>query len=216
MARLVAQLESIALRSGVTLVEPGGTTDHVYFPEAGLVSLVVVMDDGRMVEVGVVGLEGMVGVSEVLGMFGSPFQAVVQVPGHGKRLSRPVLQRELEQVPVLKDLILRYMHHRVAQIAQTAACNRLHRVPQRCCRWLLTADDSVQTDSFALTHEFLALMMGVNRPTLSRALASLRREGLIDYRYGIMTIKDRRTLKARSCVCYETMRRDAELVYQLT
>jgi CRP-like cAMP-binding protein len=216
LTRLTPRLEQLDLRHRLVLIEPGSTTEYVYFPDSGLVSLLMIMDDGQMAEVGAVGIEGMVGIPAALGMRGSPFQAMVQVPGSGRRLLLHVLQREVEQVPALKDMMLRYMHHRLTQVAQTAACNRLHSLSERCSRWLLTAHDSTQTPSFRLTQEFLALMMGVHRPSLTLTIAELRRQGLIDFRRGIITIKDRRALEQGSCGCYETLKRDAELVYRLS
>jgi CRP-like cAMP-binding protein len=210
--RLSSRLEPIELRRRTVLVEPDIPAAQVYFPDRGLVSLVKVMSDGRTAEVGAVGPEGMLGVATLFGFAEPGFESIVQLDGSGYRIDIGVLQAEFSQSSLLKELLSRYLHHRINQLAQTAACNRLHTLRQRCCRWLLTAHDSVEVPSFTLTHEFLALMMGVNRPRLSTTLNHLQKAGVIRYRYASVTISDRAALEAGSCECYESLRQEADQV----
>ncbi len=211
--RLAAQLEPVALRRGIVLAHPGAVADYLYFPDRGLVSLVKVMRDGRTAEVGAIGAEGMIGVAALLGLEKTAFETIVQVEGSGRRLKTPLLRPEMEHNPALKELVLRYMYYSANRLAQTAACNRLHTLRQRCCRWLLTAHDNAQAPTFALTHEFLALMMGVNRPWLTLTVRALQRKGIIKYRRASITVRDRRALEEGSCECYETLRQECERVY---
>lgn len=212
--RLAPQLKPITLRHGMVLANGGPTVEHIYFPDRGMISLVKTMRDGRTAEVGIVGTEGMAGVGAVLGMRRATFEAVVQVDGYGQRLETPVLQAEVDRSHALKALTMRYLAYRVTQLAQTAACNRLHTLRQRCCRWLLTADDSVQATTFTLTHEFLALMMGVNRPSVSLVAAGLQRRGMIRYQRAAITIVDRPALERAACECYVSLKLEADRVYQ--
>jgi CRP-like cAMP-binding protein len=212
--RLAPRLKPVTLRHGMVLANGGPTTEHVYFPDSGLISLVKTMRDGRTAEVGIIGTEGMAGVGAVLGMRRAAFEAVVQVDGYGQRLETGALQAEIDRSHALKALTMRYLAYRVAQLAQTAACNRLHTLRQRCCRWLLTADDNVQATSFTLTHEFLALMMGVNRPSVSVVAAGLQRKGTIRYRRATITIIDRAALERASCECYASLKQEAGRIYR--
>ena len=214
LARLSDHLEPIDLPRRLVLVETGVTPRYLHFPDNGLVSLVKVMGDGRTAEVGAVGPEGMVGVASLLGMPEPAIEGIVQIDGLGHRISAAALRAEMGESPELRDLALRYLHYRVDQLAQTAACNRLHTLRQRCCRWLLTAQDSVHKPTFLLTHEFLALMMGVNRPRLSTTLQGLQKTGFINYRYASVTIVDRAALENGTCECYRSLREEAEQIYQ--
>jgi len=212
-ARLAEELKPVPLARGTVLVHAGALAGHLYFPDRGLISLVKIMDDGRTAEVGCVGMEGMIGVPALLGMDQSAFETVVQLDGTGRSLKTSVLRAEMEASPALKELVLRYMYYTINHLAQTAACNRLHSLRQRCCRWLLTAHDNAREPAFSLTHEFLALMMGVNRPSLSLAVAMLQRRGMIRYKRASLAILDRRGLESGSCECYATMREQCEMVY---
>lgn len=213
MRRLGAKLQHTSLKRHTVLVEESRAPPQIYFPETALVSLVKTMHDGRIAEVGAVGQEGLVGVPVLLGMNQPSFEAIVQVDGSAHRVDSSWLHAEVDRSDFLRELVLRYMEYSVSQIAQTAACNRLHSLRQRCCRWLLTTQDNVQSATFTLTHEFLALMMGVNRPPLSITLKRLQDVGIIKYRYTHVTISDRQALEKGSCECYDTLRREADLVY---
>jgi CRP-like cAMP-binding protein len=189
--------------------EPRRPLEYVYFPDRGLVSLVKAMRDGRTVEVGAIGVDGMTGIDGLLGMEPSIFETVVQIEGHGRRIKIAALRAELEKSHDLKSLMLHYMSYRINQLAQTAACNRLHTLRQRCCRWLLVAEDNASSP-FALTHEFLALLMGVNRPAVSLAIGALQRRGLIHNRRALITVINRQSLEREACECYETLKRESE------
>lgn len=211
--RLASAAEPVPMIRGIELVEAGAATENIYFPERGLISLVKPMMDGRTVEVGVVGVEGLSGVSALLGVPRSPFDAVVQVEGHAVRLRTTDLREEMERSPALARLVGRYMYFKMAQLAQTAACNRLHTLRQRCCRWLLVASDNARTGEFTLTHEFLAMMMGVNRPSLTMTLAGLQRRGLIRYRRASVDLLARPGIEEGACECYRALRQELDLVY---
>jgi len=212
--RLAPDLKPVTLKRGMPLAAPGDSGKYVYFPDSGIVSLIKTMRDGRTAEVGVVGREGMAGVGMVFGIPRTAFDAVVQVDGEGHRIDTAALRAEMDASPAVRGLALRYLSYRLAQLAQTAACNRLHTLRQRCCRWLLTAEDNVQAERFVLTHEFLALMMGVNRPGVSLTAAALRRKNIIRYRHATITIVDRPALEEFACECYTTMRDEAEKIYR--
>ncbi|HKU69909.1 MAG TPA: Crp/Fnr family transcriptional regulator [Burkholderiales bacterium] len=213
--RLSECAEDVQLVRGTILTPPGGLAHHLYFPDRGLISLVKIMDDGRTAEVGFVGTEGFSGVSALLGMERSAFESIVQLDGSGRRIKTAIVRDEMERSAVLKELVLRYMYYAVNQLAQTAACNRLHSLRQRCCRWLLTAHDNAREPTFTLTHEFLALMMGVSRPSLTLTVAGLQRHGLIRYRRASLTVLDRAALESGSCECYETLRKECERVFRI-
>lgn len=212
--RLAEQLQPVLLKRGDVIARPGGPLDHLYFPERGFLSLVKIMGDGRTAEVGVVGTEGMVWVAALLGMEHSAFEVIVQLEGSAQRLRTAALRSAMEESPTLKELVLRYMYYAVNQLAQTAACNRLHTLKQRCCRWLLTAHDNARAETFTFTHEFLALMMGVNRPALSLTVGALQRRGLVRYQRASLTILDPAALRAEACECYESLHHELERVYR--
>ena len=186
---------------------------HVYFVERGLVSLVKTMQDGRMIEVGAVGIEGMVGANTILGMRSAVFDCIVHIPGTARRMALDALRAEMSRSTALRDLMLRYAHFRLSQLAQLAACNRLHTLEQRCCRWLLMAHDSAQSDTFPITQEFLAMMLGVQRTGVTSATLSLQKAGLIRNWRGRVTIVNRRGLEATTCECYAALRRELDNLF---
>jgi CRP-like cAMP-binding protein len=210
---LAEHVTTVPLERGMVLVHAGTPTGHLYFPDRGLISLVKIMTDGRTAEVGCIGIDGLAGVSGLLGMEQAMFESMVQIPGSAQSIKTTVLRAELEGSPVLRELVLRWMHFYVDQLAQTAACNRLHSLKERCCRWLLIAHDNAREETFTLTHEFLALMMGVNRPSLTLAVAALQRRGLIEYKRASVSILDRRGLEDGACECYGALRRELDRIY---
>ena len=205
-ARLAPHLEAIKLERGQVIHAAGAHIEHIFFIEQGLVSLVKPMSDGSVVEVGTIGVEGMVGLSALIGIDRALVDVVVQAPGTALRVRPDVLAEEMAVNPRFRDLLLRYGHALMLQFIQTAACNSLHSIEQRCCRWLLIAHDSARTSSFPLTHEFLAMLLGVQRAGVSVAASALQRAGIIEYRYGRVAIVDRHRLEARACECYEAIR----------
>jgi CRP-like cAMP-binding protein len=216
LKRIAEDCEEMQFGLGTVLTHPGGLAHNLYFPDRGLISLVKIMGDGRTAEVGFVGTEGFTGVSALLGMERSAFEAIVQIEGNGRCIRTSTLRNEMERSTKLKELVLRYMYYAVNQLAQTAACNRLHSLRQRCCRWLLTAHDSnAREPTLTLTHEFLALMMGVSRPSLTLTVAGLQRHGIIRYKRASLTIVDRGALESGSCECYETLGKECGRVFNI-
>jgi CRP-like cAMP-binding protein len=203
--RLGPFLEPVELRRGSVFQTPGAQIDHVYFLDDGLVSLVKTMADGRGIEVAAISSEGMVGWSAI-GTGKAPVEAVVQLPGSARRLGVERVRDEMVRATAFRSLVLRYITVAAAQFAQTAACNSLHSVDQRCCRWLLIAHDSAGSESFVITHEVIALMLGVQRASVSIAAATLQRLGIVEYRHGRLSILDRRALEARGCECHGVIR----------
>ena len=199
-------LEDVLLHANQSIHEPGETAHHVLFPIRGLISIVAMMEDGASVEVGMVGKEGMYGVSAILYDDDPVQRAMVQLAGGALRMPTAVLRRGAEANVVLRTMLLRYVQVTLTTATQTAACNRLHLLEQRCARWLLSARDRAEDDSFPMTHEFLAMMLAVRRPGVSIAAQALQSNGLISYSHGTMTIIDRAGLEAASCECYGTIR----------
>ncbi len=186
--------------------------EFAYFPNRGLISLVVVMADGKTAEAGIVGNEGFTGTPAAVGLGRSTLRAVVQITGDGFRVKAAALQNALESAPHLQLLLSRYAVIRGMQVAQTAACNRLHDTEQRLARWLLMTQDRVDSGSLPITHDFLATMLGTDRPTVSLAAGVLQRKGIIEYTRGAVKIVNRGKLENSACECYAVIRQyDIEL-----
>ena len=171
-------------------------------------SLVITMADGASAEVGTIGSEGMVGLPICLGDREAPSSVYVQVPGTALRLDAGVFRKEFERSGTLHQTIVRYAHAFFNQVAQSAACAHLHRVEQRCCRWLLMTRDRMPSGEFLLTHEFLGMMLAVRRTTVTDVMGGLQKAGLIRYRRGHVTILDQEGLRQRACECYEISKRE--------
>ncbi len=204
--RLLAGLESVALTFGEILHEPGERIRHVYFPGDSLVSLLTVVEGHLALEVGMVGREGMVGVPLSLGTDVSPVRALVQGAGTAMRMKAARFAQEIRKSPQLRHELGRYTRALMAQIMQTAACNRFHIVQARLARWLLMTRDRVRLDEFRLTHAFLGHMLGVRRVGVTTAARALQKRKLIAYDRGMITILDRRGLERAACSCYEVVR----------
>ncbi len=198
-------LDYVELPDHLVLHEAGAKLDFAYFPNRGLISFVVAMEDGKTAEAGVVGNEGFAGIPAAVGLSRSPLQAVVQISGDGFRVEVEALRKTLESAPHLQLLLSRFAVVQGMQVAQTAACNRLHEIEQRLARWLLMAQDRVDSGVLPITHDFLATMLGTNRSSVSLAAATLRRKNLIHYAPGAVTIVNRKKLEALSCECYGIM-----------
>ncbi|HEY4232206.1 MAG TPA: Crp/Fnr family transcriptional regulator [Lacipirellulaceae bacterium] len=195
-------LHHIELKIKQVLYQPSQRIEDVLFVEAGMISVVSVMDDGRSIEVGTIGREGVSGAGSLFGANAGPYQYYVQLAGHGYRVDAAVLKDIAKQNEEFRDLILRCQTAFHTQTMQTAACNGLHSVTQRCCRWLLMSQDRVNGDAVPLTHEFLGLMLGVRRASVTDVLRPIQDRGWIQSNRGEITILDRKGLESGSCECY--------------
>ena len=201
--RLRLQLEPVILTFGQVLYEPGGPIRQVYFPVDCLISLLTAVDKRRTLEVGMVGNEGMAGMPVVLGVDVSGVRALVQGGGNALRMSSMRFRIAFDRDQPLQQALFRYAHALMAQISQTAACNRFHAAEARLARWLLMTRERVGSDDFPLTHEFLAHMLGLRREGVTEAASALKRRKLIDYSRGKIQILDSKGLAASSCSCYQ-------------
>lgn len=207
-ALLRPHLERLPLDYKQSLYRADKPLEFVYFIETGVGSLVNTMANGQAAEVGTIGNEGIVGLPIVLGDVQAPTAVYVQVPGVGVRMKASLFKKELARSPTMQVVMLRYVHALFNQVAQSAACNHFHSLEQRCCRWLLMTRDRMDSDQFLLTQEFLAMMLGVQRPGVSIAAGGLQRAGLITYTRGNVSILDGAGLKKRSCECYGVSKRE--------
>jgi CRP-like cAMP-binding protein len=200
--RMVDACDAIELGIADVLYSPGERLRDVYFPIAGFVSLIMQVDDNSSLEVALVGNEGMLGIPLVLGVDVSALRAVVQGPGSALRMDAAHFRRELERSQPLRREIGRYVCVRLTQLAQTSACTRFHVVEARLARWLLMTQDRARANTFHITHELLALMLGVRRVGVTKAASSLQKRSLINYSRGNITVLDRQGLKSAACGCY--------------
>jgi CRP-like cAMP-binding protein len=208
--RLLPDLEGIPLRLGEEMYAAGEALKYVYFPATAIVSLLSTMEDGRSAEIGVVGNDGILGIAVFMGGESVPNRAVVQSEGVAFRMRAHVLASEFRRAGMLQRVLLRYTQSLIAQMSQTAVCNRLHSVEQQLCRWLLLSHDRLPSNELVMTQELIADMLGVRREAVSHQAARLQGAGLISYHRGHITILDRAGLEARVCECYSVVRREAD------
>lgn len=208
--RLLPRTEKVSLPVRQLLYEPDAAMAYAYFPLSGVISLVLPLRDGAAVEIGTVGNEGLLGTALALGVDRSPTRAFAQVGGQSLRMRADALRRSLQEFPEFADLVRRYTQGLFNQVSQTTACNHVHSVSQRMCRWLLMTHDRVGADEFHLTQEFLAQMLGVRRPSVTVAAGLLQRAGLIRYQRGRIHIVDRAGLESGACECYDTVRQELD------
>jgi CRP-like cAMP-binding protein len=195
-------LSTVDLPQYEILEEPGQKIEYTYFLNDGMTSLVALSRDGRSVEVGIVGKEGMIGMSLIAGLRQGTFRAIMQMAGNGVRVRAEVFQDILPSAPVLRSELSRFALMHGMQVAQIAACNRLHEVEQRLARWLLMCQDRFDCQLLPLTHEFLAQMLGTGRPSVSLAAGALENAGLIENLRGTVKILNRKSLEEAACECY--------------
>lgn len=213
LERIQALTQFVDLKQGQSIDRVDGPIKYLYFVNSGFISMVKSMRDGRAVEIGGVGIEGVTSPSSLLGIPSAAFDALVQIPGTAFRIERAQFQREMHRDEILSRFVDRYARFLLTEIAQTAACNRLHTVEQRCCRWLLVAHDNALSDRFSLTQEFLAMMLGTQRSGVSLAARMLKKAGLVDYARGQVMILDKNGLKEEACECYQTCRDEMNRLY---
>jgi len=204
--RLLPQLEFVPLPLGWTLSESGDHVNFLHFPTAGIVSLIYDLEDGSSSEIALVGNEGMVGISIFMGGESLPSNTVVQSVGSAYRLSRKVMKHEFALGGKLQHLALLYTQALIAQTSQTAVCNQHHAVEQQLCRWLLMSADRLHENQLVITQELLSHLLGVRRESITQTASKLKKDGLIAYARGRMSITDRPKLEKRVCECYATVK----------
>lgn len=204
--RLLPELEAVTLTFGDILFEPGDRLSHVYFPGNSIVSLLSAVEDRELLEVGLVGNDGMAGLPVFMGVAKSRSRGLVQGSGDAMRMKASHLRKEVSNGGSLSGLLFRYTHSLLTQISQSAACNRFHLVNARLARWLLMTHDRVEGDEFRLTQEFISHMLGVRREGVTLAASSLQKQKLISYSRGQIKILDRVALEAVTCKCYRIVK----------
>lgn len=204
---LLRGMECVSLHFRDTLYEAGVPLAHVYFPTSGVLSLIRPVPDRDLgVEVGLIGREGMAGLPVFLGSVSSPVRCIVQVPGHAYRMSAGAFRDAVQPGHRLHDLLLSFTHVLLTQLSQAAACNALHQIGPRMCRWLIAVQERVGANQFPMTHDFLATMLGVRRATVTGAARRLQRAGVIRYSGGQLTVLDPARLESESCGCHRVVR----------
>jgi CRP-like cAMP-binding protein len=204
--RLRPHLEPVSFALRQVLERPGQRVDYVYFPAKGALSVIILLQDGSAIEVGTVGHEGMLGLAALLGDGISLHEVIIQAAGTGFRIGARLARQEMERSTAFRALVLKLSQFVLAEISQNAACNGHHDLRSRCARWLLTMADKTDEETFALSQEFLATMLGVQRTAVTGVAQKLREEGLIHYRRGRIEIVDRAGLESAACECYGMMR----------
>jgi len=200
------RLEPVTLKQGQVLQESGIALTHAYFPTSAIVSLIYLSGNGDSGGIAVIGNEGVVGIPLIMGGGSTPSRAVVQNAGDGFRLSASVFREEFARSESVRRSLLLYIQALIAQMAQTAACNRHHTINQQLCRWLLLCLDRLRSNEIAVTQELIAQALGVRREGVTEAALTLQRAGLISYRRGHIAVLDRAQLEQRSCECYAVVK----------
>jgi CRP-like cAMP-binding protein len=202
---LKPHLTAVSLVQGDVIYEAGVEVDYVYFPHCGMFSMLVVMRDGKAIETATVGREGVIGAMAGLGLYKSLVRVTVQLPLQASKVAAAPFRRAVIASDALRDVCVRYNEVMLTQARITAACNALHQVEERLCRWLLQSADRAASDTIALTQELLAEMLGVRRTSVTDVARKLQDKGVITYSRGVITILDREALKRLSCECYESL-----------
>jgi CRP-like cAMP-binding protein len=203
--RLLPNLSTVSLPQGVVLYEAGDEVDQVYFPLYGMLSLLAVLRDGKAIETATVGREGVVGAMAGLGLYKSLVRVVVQMPVAVSKMAATHFRTAAAASDPVRDLCIRYNEVLLSQARVTAACNALHPIEARFCRWLLQSADRSASDTVALTQEFLAEMLGVRRTSVTEVASKVQNAGVITYSRGVIKILDRAALRRMSCECYQTL-----------
>jgi CRP-like cAMP-binding protein len=206
---LVKELEPFPLQAGALLGPPRAVTEFSYFIESGIVALVASTRNGSSVEVALIGREGVAGIADALGSLPLPYGLVVQIPGLAYRVPKAVIREHIFSCSALHQLLMDYSQRVMHQLAQSALCNRFHTSEQRLARWLLLTSERADTNRFELTHDFVSQMVGAPRPVVSASASALREKGMIDYRRGVLTIRNAARLRRAACECVEAMSRSS-------
>ncbi|KAF3884214.1 MULTISPECIES: Crp/Fnr family transcriptional regulator [Nostocales] len=206
-------MELVSLSRGQSIIVPNEAIEFVYFPVNSLLSLVTVMEDGSTVESGCIGREGMAGVPIFLDASITPMQTLAQIPGQAMRVKSQIIKEAFDRGGTLQKLLHRYIHTVMVFGSQSAACNRLHYIEARLCRWLLMSSDGIGSDSLSLTHEFLSTMLGIRRSGVSETARKLQSRGLISYQRGQIQILDRKSLETTACECYGRVKAEYERLF---
>jgi CRP-like cAMP-binding protein len=204
--RLQPILKRVEFASGQVLYEARGSIDEIVFPISTVLSAVTVMHDGHAIEVATVGNEGLSGLTAFGMVTTSPHRVFAQIPGAAWRVDTDLLNAECQRLPKLREVLTRYQQAFLFQVSQCVACNGLHVIVERCCRWLLMTHDRVDGDVLLLTHEFLSFMLGVRRSGITEVLQSLQQQGLVRYGQGKITVLNREGLENLACECYRSVR----------
>lgn len=202
LERFYSGFEPVTLTLRQVLQDAAKPVEYVYFVEEGVSSVLTIMSDGSTIEVGMIGIEGMIGVSAMFGSEASAQHVIVQIPGRALRMSAALCKKTFDEIEAVRAVMLRFAGALLNLSAQTAACNRLHSIEQRCARWLLMAYDRAKSETMPMTHEFLSSMLGVRRAGVTTTAGELQRSGLISYRQREITIRDPEGLEALACECY--------------
>jgi len=206
--RLLPDLEAEELPHGKRLYYPDEPINYIHFPDTAIISVVTMTPEGQSVEAGVIGWEGIAGFNVLMGVDSMPNENIVQLPGKGLRMTTIAAKREFKLGGAFHDLSLRFIHAVILQIGQTSLCNRLHSNEERLSRWLLMCRDRSETDALKLTQEFLAIMLGANRSSVTLSAIALQSAGYIQYARGLITVTDRAGLEDFTCDCYKMVKRE--------
>jgi CRP-like cAMP-binding protein len=212
--RLWPRFDRVELRANTSVLKPDEAVDALLFVESGTVSMIATFEDGSRIEVGMVGSEGVAGLPIILGTETSSLEGLVQLEGRALRLPSAAVRAALAEIPALMPLLLRYLDVFLFQVAQCGACNGKHPIEQRLARWLLMEHDRADSDSFSMTQEFMAIMLGVRRPGVTLAIGALQRAGLVAHNRGSLRVANRAGLEMASCECYGLMRNRFDLIME--
>lgn len=212
--RIFPKFEKVSLGLKGIAYQANKPIEHVFFPLNGVISIVTYMKDGTAIEVATVGNEGMLGLPIFFGVDRTPLDAFQQIPGESLKMSTDDFTNEISRDSPMWEIINRYTQTFVTQIAQGNACNRVHSIEQRCARWLLMTHDRVGKDEYLLTQEFLSQMLGLRRASVNAVATNLKKEGMIDYRRGVVRILDRRKIEKRACECYWIVRNEFDRLFE--
>lgn len=214
--KIFPQLKLIKLPLGKVIYESGQNITYVYFPINSIVSLLYVTENGSSAEISVVGNEGLVGIAVFMGGESTPKRAVVQSAGYAYCLSAPLLRNEFNNDSTIRMLLLRYTQTLIAQMVQTAVCNRHHSIDQQLCRWLLLSLDRLKTNNLTMTQELIANMLGVRREGVTEAAGKLQKLSVITYKRGHITVTDRSKLETLCCECYKVVKKETDRLEELS